>query len=263
MAYYFASDIHLGLVYNGADPRERERLFVSWLNAIQGDCEGLFLVGDLFDFWFEYRYVVPKGFVRTLGKLAELCDRGIPVHFFVGNHDLWIGDSFAREIGMIVHTRPALFELNGRTVWVAHGDGLGKSGDWRYALLRRIFHSRFLRRIFSALLHPNLMIRFGRWWSSHNRHGRKEGVAHRFRGEEEPIVQFARTYVAAHPETAYLVCGHMHTPVVYPLGGRSSVAILGEWIEHPVYGRLSDAGELELIEWPIMAAAGGNRSENV
>lgn len=249
MAYYFASDIHLGLSYNGADPREREERFVAWLDAIRGDCEGLFLVGDIFDFWFEYRRVIPKGFVRTLGKLAEFCDSGIPVHFFVGNHDLWVGDYFAREIGMTVHLEPTVFDLCGRRLLIAHGDGLGKIGDWKYALLRRIFHSRFLRRFFSAVLHPNVMMRFGHWWSSHNRHGRKEGVAHRFRGEEEPVVRFARTYIADHPETAYVVCGHIHTPACLRLSDRSSVVVLGEWIEHPVYGRLDATGTLELIEY--------------
>ncbi len=250
MAYYFASDVHLGLAYNGADPRGRERRFVAWLDAVEGDCEGLFLVGDIFDFWFEYKRVVPKGFVRTLGKLAEFCDRGIPVHFFTGNHDLWIRDYFEKEIGMTVHTAPEVFELHGETVFIAHGDGLGKTGDWKYSLLRRIFHSGFLKRFFSAVLHPNVMMRFGHWWSSHNRHGRKEGVAHEFRGEEEPVVRFARVYIAEHPETSYLVCGHIHTPVVHRLSDRSNVVILGEWIERPFYGRLAADGKgMELIEF--------------
>ena len=249
MAYYFASDVHLGLAYNGADPRERERRFVAWLDSIEADCEGLFLVGDIFDFWFEYKRVAPKGFVRTLGRLAQFCDRGIPVHFFVGNHDLWVQDYFAKEIGMTVHAGPEVFDLYGKAVFLAHGDGLGKTGDWKYSLLRRIFHSRFLRRVFSAVLHPNVMMRFGHWWSSHNRHGRKEGVAHEFRGEEEPIVRFARVYTADHPETAYLVCGHIHTPVVHRLSDKCNVVVLGEWIERPVYGRLAADGVMELVEF--------------
>lgn len=248
MAYYFASDVHLGLAYNGADPLDRERRFAAWLESIEADCEALFLVGDIFDFWFEYKRVVPKGFVRALGKLAGFCDRGIPVHFFVGNHDLWVRDYFEREIGMIVHTGPEVFTLYDKQVFIAHGDGLGKTGDWKYSLLRQIFHSGFLKRVFSAILHPNVMIRFGHWWSSHNRHGRTEGVAHVFRGEEEPIVRFARVYIAGHPETSYLVCGHIHTPVNHRLSDRSSVVILGEWIERPVYGRFTAEG-MELIEF--------------
>lgn len=255
MAYYFASDVHLGLSYRDEDPRERERLFVAWLDAIEADCEGLFLAGDIFDFWFEYRQVVPKGFARTLGRLAAFCDQGIPVHFFVGNHDLWIGDYFATEIGMTVHTTPEVFELYGKRIFVAHGDGLGKSGDWKYTVLRRIFHCRWLRRVAAAGLHPNTMMRFGRWWSSHNRHGRTEGVAHVFRGEEEPIVRFARVYAADHPETDYLVCGHIHTPIIHRLGSRCEVVILGEWIERPAYARLSQTTEgdgvrMELVAWP-------------
>lgn len=248
MAYYFASDVHLGLAYNGADPLDRERRFAAWLVSIEADCEGLFLVGDIFDFWFEYKRVVPKGFVRVLGKLAAFCDRGIPVHFFVGNHDLWVRDYFEREIGMTVHTGPEVFTLYDKQIYIAHGDGLGKTGDWKYSLLQRIFHSRFLKRVFSTILHPNVMIRFGHWWSSHNRHGRKEGVAHVFRGEQEPIVRFARVYIAGHPETSYLVCGHIHTPVNHRLSDRSSVVILGEWIERPVYGRFTAEG-MELIEF--------------
>lgn len=248
MAYYFASDVHLGLTYQGVDPRERERRFVAWLDSIEEDCEGLFLVGDVFDFWFEYKRVVPKGFVRTLGKLAEFCDRGIPVHFFAGNHDLWVRDYFAREIGMTMHTGPEVFTLHGQTLFIAHGDGLGMAGqNPGYDLLRWIFHSGFLRRIFSVILHPNVMMRFGHWWSSGSRHGRKGGVAHQFRGEEEPVVRFARVYIADHPETDYVICGHIHTPVVHRLNERSNVVILGEWIERPVIGRLGMDGDLSLV----------------
>lgn len=250
MAYYFASDVHLGLSFRGDDPLERERRFVAWLDAIEADCEALFLVGDIFDFWFEYKRIVPKGFTRTLGKLSAMCDRGIPVHFFVGNHDLWVGTYFQQEVGMQVHLKPEIFELQGKRVFVAHGDGLGKIGDWKYKTLRSIFHSKTLRWIFSGLLHPNLMMRFGAWWSAKNRHGR-DGVSHGFRGEGEPIVCFARVYVSSQDDPAqvpdYFVCGHIHTPAVYRLSDKSEVVILGEWIERPTAGVMRD-GVLTLQE---------------
>lgn len=247
MAYYFVADVHLGLSYRHQDPSVRERRFVAWLESIEADCEGLFLVGDIFDFWFEYKRVIPKGFVRTLAVLARFCDKGIPVHFFPGNHDLWVRDYFEREIGMRVHRQPTRFELQGKHVFVAHGDGLGKK-DWQYAVLRRLFHSRTLRRLFSMFVHPDSALRFGHWWSSGNRHGR-HGAAHTFREEREPIIAYAREYLAQHPDTDYLVCGHIHTAADYPLCEKCRVVILGHWIDGTpaAVGRMEN-GEIKLIE---------------
>lgn len=247
MAYYFASDVHLGLSFRGDDPLERERCFVRWLDRIEADCEGLFLVGDIFDFWFEYKRVIPKGFTRLLGKLSEMTDRGIPVHFFAGNHDYWVRDYFEREIGMQIHLEPVVFDLKEKRVFVAHGDGLGKINDWKYKAMQSVFRSRFWRRVAEVLVPPNQMMRLGYWWSSKNRHGRKEGVSHGFREENEPIVTFARAYEAENGEMPdYFVCGHIHTPVLYPLEEKSSLVVLGEWIEEPAVAKMGNDGKIEL-----------------
>lgn len=248
MAYYFASDIHLGLSYKDEDPGLRERRLVEWLHSIRSDCQGLFLVGDIFDFWFEYKRVVPKGFVRTLGVLADMCDNGIPVHFFPGNHDLWVGDYLSREIGIEIHATPRIFDIDGTRIFIAHGDGLGKS-DWQYWLLSHLFHSRVLRLLFSRLIHPDMALRFGQWWSTGNRHSRAD-VGHTFRGQDEPIVRYAQKLAADNPDLRYVVCGHLHTPVVFPIGESGhpcDLVVLGQWITRPVVGRLSD-GDLSLVE---------------
>ena len=146
--YYFASDIHLG-AGDEHSARAVERRFVAWLDKVSGDAEAIFLVGDIFDFWFEYRRVVPKGFVRTLGKLAELTDRGVRVVFFTGNHDMWVGDYLTRECGMEVYTSPQVMTLAGKKVFIAHGDNMNIDGQPMLKLLNRIFRSRTLKWLFS------------------------------------------------------------------------------------------------------------------
>ena len=205
--YYFASDTHLGLRV-GRTADDRERLFVRWLDEVSADAEGIFLVGDIFDFWYEYKRVVPRGFTRLLGKLSGLTDRGIPVHFFAGNHDLWAYDYLRSECGVTLHRGPfELFDLYGQKVLVGHGDVLGPRGRGG-RFLSALFRCRTLQRLFSAWLHPNFAMRFGQWWSGSNRLSKP--IAHTFRGEQEPIVRFAADYSAAHPEVDLFVCGHIH-----------------------------------------------------
>ena len=160
--YYFASDIHLG-AGDEHSARAVERRFVAWLDKVSGDAEAIFLVGDIFDFWFEYRRVVPKGFVRTLGKLAELTDRGVRVVFFTGNHDMWVGDYLTRECGMEVCTSPQVMTLAGKKVFIAHGDNMNIDGQPMLKLLNRIFRSRTLKWLFSWGVHPDLAMKFGHW----------------------------------------------------------------------------------------------------
>ena len=166
--HYFASDIHLG-AGDPAAAREVERRFVAWLDRAGRDAESIFLVGDIFDFWFEYRRVVPKGFVRTLGKLAELTDWGVRVVFLTGNHDMWVGDYLTRECGVEVYTAPQLLTLGGRRIFVAHGDNMNIDGQPMLRLLNRIFRSRTLRWLFSWGVHPDWAMRFGHWWSGKSR----------------------------------------------------------------------------------------------
>lgn len=235
--YYFASDTHLGLE-TGAKASERERRFVRWLDEVSADARAIFLVGDIFDFWYEYRRVVPKGFTRLLGKLSELTDRGVEIHFFGGNHDLWTFDYLRSECGVILHHGSVVLQLAGQNVFIDHGDTLGprRIGS---RLLSRIFRSRTTQWLFSHLLHPDLALHFGHWWSRVNRYSRS--VRHEFREESEPAVQFAREYLRTH-DVDLFVCGHIHCAEIFPLNAKSRIAFLGEWIENPVYGVLSPEG---------------------
>lgn len=252
MMIYFASDIHLG-AGDRRSARALEHRFVEWLDRAGRDAEAIFLVGDIFDFWFEYRRVVPKGFVRTLGKLAELTDRGIRVVFFTGNHDMWVGDYLARECGVEIFTSPQLLTLAGRRVFVAHGDNMNIDGQPVLKLLNRTFRSRTLRRLFSWGLHPDLALKFGQWWSRKSRQkhndaderarltGRGQGFDERL---TEPLIAYARQYAATH-RVDHFVFGHMHFARDFR-EGRLHVVNLGGWEKNPSYAVLDDGGELTL-----------------
>lgn len=242
MAIYFASDVHLGLHYHNQSAKVIERRFVEWLCSIEADCEELYLVGDIFDFWYEWRRVVPKGFVRTLGKLASMCDNGIKIHLFVGNHDLWQSSYFQDELGVTLHTTPLETVIQGKSLYIAHGDNVGKR-DLAGRVLSSTFRGRFTRWAFSKFVHPNSAMRFGLGWSNSSRHSR-DGVAHEFGGESEYLVKFARS-ISAHN---YFIFGHLHTPVIHKLNDSDSVVVLGQWIEQPVYARM-ESGIIELKEF--------------
>lgn len=239
--YYFASDIHLG-AGGEAQARETERRFVRWLDDAAQDADAIFLVGDVFDFWFEYNGVVPKGFVRTLGKLAELTDRGIRIAFFTGNHDMWVGDYLARECGVEIYTSPQQFSLNGKHVFIAHGDNMNIDGQPVLKLLNRIFRSRTLRWLFSWLLHPDLAMYFGHWWSGKSR--KSHGVDGLNVSLTEPLVEYARTYAATH-DVDHFVFGHMHFPRDYR-EGRLHVINLGCWEKYPSCAVLDASGAMTL-----------------
>lgn len=249
MAYYFASDLHLGLTYRGESPLNRERLFVRWIDMIASDCEKLFLVGDVFDFWYEWSGVVPAGFVRVLGRLAELTDSGVEVHFLVGNHDMWAGEYLAREIGVVVHTEPYVFSTEGGVrVFVDHSHALGEHDFWGRTMLR-LFGSNSARWMFSHLLHPNWAMALGKGWSSSSRHSR-EDVSHTFGCEQERVVRYARELLASGQRVDYFVVGHLHTPILYPLTAKSSLVVLGQWITDPYYARMDpQSGTVELLKY--------------
>ena len=168
---YFVSDVHLGLQV--ADPADREARFIGFLRNLPQDAEALYLLGDIWDFWYEYRDVVPKGYVRVLAALQELMDRGVKVYFFQGNHDVWTY-SYFEELGMVRLTQPALVEIGGKKFCLGHGDGLGPT-PFGYRFLRSIFHCRVLQILFS-MLHPWIAFRFGNNWSKGNRLDRKSVV---------------------------------------------------------------------------------------
>jgi len=221
---YFASDLHLGLP-NLKESLPREKLFNAWLDSIRPDTAELYLLGDIFDFWFEYRRVVPKGFVRFMGKIAEFTDRGIPVHFFTGNHDVWMFDYFQKELGVEVHHKPIVKEFGGKRFFLGHGEGLGP-WDPGYKLLKAIFTSPALQWLF-AKLHPNFSLWFGNQWSVSSRYSKE--ITHVFKGEGELITRFARLELQSNFYD-YFVFGHWHSPVIYPLGQGSNLVLLGDWL---------------------------------
>lgn len=239
--HYFASDIHLG-AGNDAEQRATEQRFVAWLDRVAADAETIVLAGDIFDFWFEYRRVVPKGHVRTLGKLAELTDRGIRILFFTGNHDMWVTDYLARECGVEIRTAPEVLTLGSRRIFVAHGDNMRIEGHLLLQAMNAMFRSRTLRGLFSRLVHPDLAVRFGRWWSgkSRKRHGRTPLDA----AVTEPLVAYARDYAARHAVDHFLF-GHMHFPRDYR-DGALHVVLLGNWEQGGTYAQLDERGALTL-----------------
>ncbi len=224
---YFLSDAHLGSRVV-ADGRAHEQRLVNFLDSIKCDAKAIYLLGDMFDFWFEYKTVVPKGFVRFLGKLAEFVDSGIAVHFFIGNHDMWTFGYLEQEIGVTVHRKPEVVEINGKTFFLTHGDGLNKqSCDFRF--LRSIFHNRILQKFF-MWVPPRLGLNFGYTWAKNNRL-KKNGKDFSYKGEDkEYLVLFAKQYAEKQP-IDYFIFGHRHIELDLQLRNKSRVLILGDWLE--------------------------------
>ncbi len=241
--YYFASDMHLGLTYRMSS-LERERMVVRWLDEVSADARAIFLVGDVFDFWFEWKRVIPRGFSRLLGKFSELTDRGIRIHFFTGNHDLWAYEYLHDECGLTLHHRAEVFELYGKEVFVAHGDNLYLKKPLGIRVMNHFFYSRrFWHKIFSVVVHPNQAMRFGLWWSNKSRKSKR--ISHYFAGEEEYLIQYARQYSRC-VAVDYFIFGHLHTAVDYDMGDGRRTIVLGEWIVNPTYAVLKPDGEMEL-----------------
>jgi UDP-2,3-diacylglucosamine hydrolase len=228
---YFASDLHLGFP-DRASSIEREKRFVNWLDTISKDAEALFLVGDLFDFWFEYKQVIPKGYVRLFGKLAELRDSGLPIYVFSGNHDQWMFGYFEDELNIPVYNRPMEFTFNDKHFLIAHGDGLGP-GDNGYKFIRYLFHSRIGRWLF-ARLHPNAGVWLGKRWSQNNGllNAREK---EEFLGEEKEWLIYYAKRVLEKKHIDYFIFGHRHLAFVYPINDSSKLIYLGDWISYNSY----------------------------
>ena len=239
--YYFASDIHLG-AGGPAAARAVEKRFVAWLDEVSRDADAVFILGDLFDFWFEYKRVVPKGFVRVLGKLCELTDRGIRVVFMTGNHDMWVRDYFEAECGVEVYTSPRIMELAGKRVFLAHGDNMKIDHLPVLRFMNAVFRSKTIRFLFSWLVHPDWAMRFGHWWSGKSR---KSHAADTLDVSlTEPLIQYAREYAAGH-DVDHFVFGHMHFPRDFR-EGNLHVINLGCWEQYPSYAVLDASGEMTL-----------------
>jgi UDP-2,3-diacylglucosamine hydrolase len=233
---YFASDQHFGAPTVEAS-KIREQKFVNWLDFIKKDADVLFLLGDLFDFWFEYAEAVPKGFVRVLGKLAELSDQGIEIHFFVGNHDLWMHDYFEKELNIPTYHQPKEFVLNGKSFFIGHGDGLGPE-DKGYKRMKKVFTNP-VSKWFFKWLHPDIGIRVAHYLSVKNKLiSGAEDV--KFLGEEnEWLVQYAKMKLTE-KHYDYFVFGHRHLPLEIALSENSTYINTGDWIVHFTYGEFED-----------------------
>ena len=235
---YFASDFHLGSP-TLKDSHKREKLIVSWLNDIEKDAKAVYLVGDVFDFWFEYKKVIPKGFVRFLGKLAELTDNGMAVHLFVGNHDIWMKDYLEKEIGLTIHHKPTIIKEQNKKIFIAHGDGLG-DGDYFYKFLRKIFISRICQWIF-ARMHPNLSFSLAQAWSKSSR---KSNHAPFLSNEKEILFGYCKEQ-QSNNSVDYYVFGHRHFPLELKVDKKATYINTGDWLQYYTYAVLEN-GKLEL-----------------
>jgi UDP-2,3-diacylglucosamine hydrolase len=238
---YFASDFHLGL--NAGEPAiEREKKVVAWLVKAATDAKEIWLLGDIFDFWWEYKFVVPKGFTRFLGTLSSITDSGIPVHFFSGNHDMWIGDYLSKECGLIIHTEPLTISFDDKKFHLAHGEGLGTK-DPGFKILLKIFRNKPLRALYSAL-HPTIGVGVGLKWSLSSRLGK--GITAEFVGEEkEDLIRYSLAF-PAEEKIEYFIYGHRHLAMTYKLRTGAEIIFLGDWIKHCSYA-VWDGVELAFI----------------
>ena len=232
---YFIADAHLGS-WAIKDTRDKERHLVAFLDTIKDDAKALYILGDMFDFWYEYRYTVPRGYTRFLGKLSELTDRGVEVHFLVGNHDQWMmHDYLHKECGVTVHTDKLLpITIGKKHFCLAHGDGLDNK-DKKYLILRSIFHNKVCQWLFSAL-HPRWGISFGLQWAKHSYIKHKERNDVVYLGEDkEHLVRYAREYIEEHPNIDYFLFGHRHIELDIKLERHTRLMILGDWISQFTY----------------------------
>ena len=228
---YFLSDFHLG-VPDHASSLVREKKIVAFLERAKADAATIFIVGDLFDFWFEYRKVVPKGYVRILGKLAELTDVGIPIHFFVGNHDMWMSGYFEQELNIPVYHESRVFEFNGKKFLVGHGDGLGP-GDHGYKAIKKVFRNPLSKFLF-GLIPPFFGISLAAYFSKSSRASTGESDE-KFLGEEnEWLILYCREKLKEHAYD-YFVFGHRHLPIDFQLNEKSRYINLGDWIKYDSY----------------------------
>ena len=237
---YFSSDHHFGAP-NEEDSLVREKKFVQWLDEIKEDCGILFLLGDLFDFWFEYKYVVPRGFVRVMGKLAEIADRGIPIYFFVGNHDLWMKDYLEEQINAIVFRDKQDFIINGKEFFIVHGDGKGP-GDTGYKRMKKVFTNKVCQFLF-YLLHPDFAMWLGITTSRKNKMISGDEDVHFLGVENEWLIKYSeRQLERKHYD--FLVYGHRHLPMEIDIK-KSKHFNLGDWINYFTYG-VFDGEKFEL-----------------
>ena len=225
---YIISDAHLG---SWAIPHQRmqERRLVRFLDDIKHKAYAVYLLGDMFDFWYEWKYAVPKGYTRFLGKISELTDMGVEVHYFTGNHDIWMYGYLEEECGVIMHHQALTTDIMGKTFFMAHGDGLGDP-DRKFKFISRMFHNKVCQRLFSTL-HPRWSMWFGLTWAKHSRMKRADGKEEPYKGEDrEFLIQYTKEYMKTHPDIDYYIYGHRHIELDMMLSRKSRMMIIGDWI---------------------------------
>lgn len=242
---YFASDFHLGAP-DAARSRQREHQIVRWLDTIRADAEVIFLVGDIFDFWFEYKKTIPKGFVRLQGKLAELTDAGQRIILFTGNHDMWMANYFTDEMGIPVYRQPRTYDIGNKRFLIGHGDGLGP-GDETYKKLKAVFEHKLARKLF-RWLHPDIGIHIANAWSKQSRLSHYDHDDMIYRGPEtEWLFQYSRS-IENQQHHDYYVFGHRHIPLDLEITPTSRYVNIGEWISAKTYG-VFDGTTMSLKTW--------------
>jgi len=237
---YFASDFHLGIP-DHASSLVREKKIVKWLDQIKTDASEIYLVGDLFDFWFEYDLVVPKGFIRLLGKLAEIADSGIPLYIFHGNHDLWQFGYLEKEIGCTVYSKAIIKEFNGKKFYIGHGDGIGP-GQYRFKFILSVYRNYFFQRLF-AFFHPSVGMTIANWFSHRSKQKGFEANSEYFGDDKEYHLLFAKDYLELE-KVDYFIFGHRHLPMD-KIVGNARVINLGDWMQYNSYA-VFDGENLEL-----------------
>jgi UDP-2,3-diacylglucosamine hydrolase len=238
---YFASDFHLG-VPDYETSLAREKLIIRWLDSIKHDAHSIYLLGDLFDFWFEYKYTVPKGYIRLLGKIAELRDSGIPIYFFTGNHDMWMFDYFKKELDIPIYREPQLLQVGYQKLLIGHGDGLGP-GDNFYKFLKKFFNSKTCQWLF-ARIHPNLGFAIANTWSRKSRITNMK-QEERFEGEEREFLWVYCRELEKTEHHDFYVFGHRHLPLNLKVNDLSTYINLGEWVNFNSYA-VYDGTNVEL-----------------
>ena len=227
---YFASDFHLGVGGKKREP-DREKIIIDWLTTIQADAYAVFLLGDIFDFWFEYKHVIPKGFVRLQGKLVSMADQGIQLVIFTGNHDMWMFDYFPTEFGIPVYKDPQMLVINNKKFMIGHGDGLGP-GDGSYKILKKVFRNRFCQWLFDKL-HPTIGMKIAHNWSKQSRL-QNEKDQEPFLGENEWLLNYCKT-IEAKKHHDFYIFGHRHLPMDLKVADNSRYINLGEWMNYNTY----------------------------
>lgn len=231
---YFASDFHLGATTH-AETLKKEKLICRWLDIIKEDAQVVFLLGDIFDFWFEHKRVAPKGYIRFLGKLAEIADSGIEIIIFTGNHDMWVRDYFTRELGAKVYRKPAIYQINNKRFYIGHGDGLGP-GDYFYKFLKVIFENKIARFLFRKIVHPDLSLWLGTTWANYSwEKGQKTTLAQLpINAEKEILYQYCKQ-IESKSHHDYYIFGHRHLMLSIPIGQNSQYINLGDWVNYYSY----------------------------